>query len=104
MRNSATRAEYTSWRAPVAFWRSWRHNGAMATVQIKNVPEESHLVLRRRAAESHQSLQEFLRSWLIAETSKPTVDEVLTRIAGRSGGSAPFADSVVAVREDRDRR
>jgi hypothetical protein len=35
-----------------------RHNGSMPNVQIKNVPETAHAVLRERAARSRQSLQE----------------------------------------------
>jgi hypothetical protein len=58
-------------------WRYWRHNGAMPSVQIKDVPAETHAVLRRRAAAAHQSLQEYLRSRLIEEANHPTVDEVL---------------------------
>jgi plasmid stability protein len=37
----------------------------MVSIQIKGVPEETHAVLRRRAAMAHQSLQEYLRSRLI---------------------------------------
>jgi antitoxin FitA len=76
----------------------------MPSIQIKDVPEETHAVLRRRAAAAHQSLQEYLRSRLIEEASTPTVDEVLDRAGGRAGGSLPFAEAVRAVREDRDRR
>jgi plasmid stability protein len=36
----------------------------MTSVQIRDAPEETHRVLRRRAAEAHQSLQEYLRSRL----------------------------------------
>lgn len=50
---------------------------------------ETHAVLRRRAAASHQSLQEYLLRRLIEEASRPTVDEVLARL--------------VAVRVDRCR-
>lgn len=82
----------------------WRHNGAMPSVQIKDVPEEVHAVLRRRAALAHQSLQEYMRSWLIAETSKPTLDEVLERAGGRSGGSVPLDAAVRTLREERARR
>jgi hypothetical protein len=32
--------------------------GAMTSVQIKGVPEQTHAVLRQRAALAHQSLQE----------------------------------------------
>lgn len=76
----------------------------MTTVQIKDVPAETHAVLRRRAADAHQSLQEYLRSWLIAEASRPTVDEVFARVAKRSGGSVTLRVAAEAVREDRGRR
>lgn len=76
----------------------------MPSVQIKNVPEETHRVLRRRAAEAHQSLQEYLRSWLIDEASRPTAREVLERVEDHSGGAVSFSDAVKAVRADRDRR
>jgi antitoxin FitA len=76
----------------------------MTTVQIKNVPEENHAVLRRQATDAHQSPQEYLRAWLINETSRPTMDEVLARVSERRGGSVPFHESAAAVRDDRDRR
>jgi plasmid stability protein len=76
----------------------------MTSVQIKDVPEETHRVLRRRAAEAHQSLQEYLRSWLIEEAGRPTLDEVLARAGGHEGGAVSFRDAVKAVRADRDRR
>ena len=76
----------------------------MPSVQIKDVPAETHAVLRRRAAAAHQSLQEYLRSRLIDEASRPTLDEVLDRAGGRAGGSVSFAESAAAVGEDRARR
>ena len=45
-------------------------------VQIKDVPEDTHRVLRERAARAHQSLQEYLRSRLIADANRPTLEEV----------------------------
>jgi plasmid stability protein len=76
----------------------------MPSIQIKDVPDEVHAVLRRRAASAGQSLQEYLRTRLIAEASGPTVDEVLDRAGGRAGGSSPFREAVAVVREDRARR
>lgn len=76
----------------------------MASIQIKNVPAKTHAVLRARAAEAHQSLQEYLRAHLIAEAGRPSVDEVLDRASGRAGGSAPFDVVTNALREDRARR
>jgi plasmid stability protein len=76
----------------------------MPSVQIKNVPEQTHAILRQRAAAAHQSLQEYLRARLIEEASEPTLDEILDRAGGRSGGSVPLKTAVAAVRADRDRR
>ena len=76
----------------------------MLSVQIKDVPEGTHAVLRRRAAAAHQSLQEYLRSRLIAEAARPTLEEVLDRASGRSGGSVPLTDAVTILQEERARR
>jgi plasmid stability protein len=76
----------------------------MPSVQIKDVPDETHRVLRERAALAHQSLQEYLRSQLIEQASRPTVDEVLARAAARTGGSLSLEQAAAEVRADRDRR
>lgn len=76
----------------------------MPTIQIKHVPAETHEVLRRRAAEAHQSLQEYLLKRLIEDAAQPTLDEVLDRASGRSGGSVPISAAVEIIRADRDRR
>ncbi len=75
----------------------------MPNIQVKDVPEDTHAVLRQRASAAHQSLQEYLRSKLIAEAARPTVDEVLDRAGGRAGGSLPLRDAVNALRFDRAR-
>ncbi len=75
----------------------------MPNIQIKDVPEGTHAVLRERARAAHQSLQEYLRSKLIAEAAQPTLEEVLDRAGGRAGGSLPLADAVSALRFDRAR-
>jgi plasmid stability protein len=76
----------------------------MPSIQIKDVPAETHDVLRHRAAAAHMSLQEYLRSWLIAEAARPTLAEVLSRAAGRTGGTVSLEDAVETIRADRDRR
>jgi antitoxin FitA len=76
----------------------------MPSIQIKDVPDQTHAVLRQRAAAAHQSLQEYLRARLIEEAAQPTLEEILDRAAGRSGGSVPLNDAVAAVRDDRARR
>ena len=73
----------------------------MPNIQVKDVPELTHAVLRQRAAAAIQSLQEYLRSKLVAEAAQPTVDEVLDRAGGRAGGSLPLADAVSTLRFER---
>ena len=77
------------------------HNGSMPNIQITDVPEQTHAVLRQRAAAANQSLQEYLWSKLVAEAAQPTVDEVLDRAGGRAGGSLPLADAVSTLRFER---
>ncbi|MBK6886700.1 MAG: hypothetical protein IPH03_09800 [Tetrasphaera sp.] len=76
----------------------------MPNIQIKDVPDETHAVLRARAAAAGQSLQEYLRSRLIREASQPTLDEVLDRAGGRAGGTLALGDAVSALRFERARR
>lgn len=76
----------------------------MPSVQIKDVPDEIHAVLRQRAAAAHQSLQEYLLGRLIDEASEPTLEELLDRAGGRSGGKVPIKAAVAALRDERARR
>jgi len=76
----------------------------MPSVQIKNVPEDTHAVLRQRAAAAHQSLQEYLLARLIDEASRPSLDEILDRAGGRAGGSVPLKTAARVLRDERARR
>jgi plasmid stability protein len=74
------------------------------SIQVKDVPEDVHATLRRRAAAAGQSLQEYLLAQLIEEAHRPTLDELLDRAGGRAGGRAGFKAAVDAVRAERDSR
>lgn len=76
----------------------------MPSIQVKDVPEDVHATLRRRAAVAGQSLQEYLLARLVADAHMPTLDELLERAGGRAGGRAGFKAAVTAVRADRDAR
>ena len=76
----------------------------MPSIQVKDVPDEVHAVLRRRAAAAGQSLQEYLLTRLRDEANTPTVEEVLERIEHRSGGRVGLRAAARAVRADRDAR
>ena len=74
----------------------------MSNIQIKDVPEDVHRVLRARAAAAGQSLQEYLLRKLVAEARRPTVSDILERAGQRSGGSMPPHVAADFTRIDRD--
>jgi hypothetical protein len=76
----------------------------MPSVQIKNVPEDVHRELRRRAGVAGQSLQEYLLMRLTEVARAESLEDVLARAGGRAGGSVPFSFAKQAVRSDRERR
>lgn len=78
----------------------------MPSVQIKNVPDDVHRVLRHRAVEAGQSLQEYLLAQLTDSARKPTLGEIFKRIESRpdSGARVSFEDAETAIRADRDSR
>lgn len=75
----------------------------MPSVQIKDVPDATHAILRERATAARQSLQEYLLTLLIEEASRPTLDEVLARAGARAGGSVTMKAAVSALRTERAR-
>lgn len=77
---------------------------AVPSIQVKDVPDDVHTTLRRRAAAAGQSLQEYLLALLVEEARSPTLDELLDRAGGRAGGRAGFEAAAQAVRADRDVR
>ncbi len=76
----------------------------MKTLQVRNVPEETHSVLRRRAAEAGMSLQEYLLAVLKEVADRPTVAEVLARAGGRTGGEVRLGVAAAHLRAERSRR
>jgi plasmid stability protein len=76
----------------------------MKNVQVRNVPERVHKVLRRRAAEAGQSLQEYLSQLLEREAGRPTVQEVLERARRHATGRWGAGEAARIIREEREKR
>ena len=74
---------------------------AMKNIQIRNVPNRTHAILRRRAEAAGMSLQEYLLSMVNEAAAKPTVEEVLGRTLGRTG-TFRLRDAVADLRSDRN--
>ena len=71
-------------------WRFKRYYGAMATIQIKNVSDEAHAVLRQRAAAAGQSLQEYMLAWIERSASLPQSMRCSTGSATAAGAACPL--------------
>jgi antitoxin FitA len=80
----------------------------MATIQVRDVPDDVHRTYRARAAAAGMSLQEYLRQELIEGARLLSPAEIVAEVdldlqeSGPSGYSQASATAV--IREDRDRR
>jgi antitoxin FitA len=76
----------------------------MPNVQIREVPEDVHEALVRKAELAGQSLQQYLSAQLVVIASTPTVDEVIDLIERRQKGSVSRASTIASLRDERARR
>ncbi|HEV2068487.1 MAG TPA: hypothetical protein VGR26_01690 [Acidimicrobiales bacterium] len=76
----------------------------MPNVQIRDVPDDVHAALVRRAERAGQSLQQYLAARLAEIASAPTLEEVLDRIEVRPKGRLSRGDVIDALTVDRARR
>lgn len=70
-------------------------------VQVRNVPDALHPKLKARAAVAGQSLSDDLLTELERVASRPTRDEMLTRLHSRTRVRLKTAAAVV-IREERE--
>ena len=76
----------------------------MPNVQVRDVPDEVHEALVRRAAQAGQSLQQFLAAQLAAIAATPTIDDMLERIERRPKGRLSARSAIDAIDTERARR
>ncbi len=70
-------------------------------LQIRDVPEETHRVLKARAAMAGVSLSEYVRAELARLAARPTPEELAAKLEAR-GALAPAISAAAIVREIRD--
>lgn len=76
----------------------------MPNVLVRDIPEEVHAELQRRAEKRGQSLQQYLAAELRRLAEKPPLEEVLNRISRRRGGRVGLKQAAEDVAEERARR
>jgi antitoxin FitA len=85
--------------------RTERYNSAVATIQIRNVPEAVHHVYQARAAAAGMSLQEYVLAELIRNAALRTPAELVAEVEARmrieNADGFVHTSSAAVVRADR---
>ncbi len=76
----------------------------MPSVQIREVPDDVHAALVRRAELAGQSLQQYLTAQLAALVATPTIEEMIARIEARPKGRLSRNNAIAALQDERARR
>jgi plasmid stability protein len=76
----------------------------MPNLLVRDVPDDVHAALQRRAERRGQSLQQFLTSELRRLAERPSVEEVLDRIERRTGGQVGLRQAAEDLDEERSQR
>ena len=73
----------------------------LKTIQLRNVPDDLHRVLKSRAALAGKSLSDYLIAELQRHAEYPTVEELCRRLRARTG-FRPTVPPAQLIREERD--
>ncbi len=77
----------------------------MVAITIRDIPDDVRDELAARAARSGQSLQEYLRSLLVATADKPSARDVVARARARVNTTGVRLDAAaILAAKDTDRR
>ena len=72
-------------------------------IQLRNVPDDLHKVLKSRAALAGKSLSDYLIAEIQRQTEYPTVEELRQRLQARTQ-VRPTVPPAQMIREERDSR
>jgi hypothetical protein len=76
----------------------------MPSVLVRDLSEEVHAALQRRAEQRGQSLQQYLAGELTRLAERPSIADVLDGIERRRGGRVGFAQAARDLSQERARR
>ncbi|MDP9397503.1 MAG: antitoxin [Actinomycetota bacterium] len=76
----------------------------MATIQVRDIPEDVYETVRRRARAAGQSLQAYMRDQVVRMAGEPTDEELFAEIEQSVKGSGRRIDVAQLLRDiDADR-
>lgn len=76
----------------------------MTNILIRNVPDDVHAALQRKAAHGHQSLQQYLVGELRELAARRSISEVLDEVEEQHGGRVGLGTAVADLDEERSGR
>jgi len=76
----------------------------MPNVLVRDLADDVHAELQRRAEQRGQSLQQYLAAELRRLAEKPALEEVLDRISRRRGGKVGLGQAAADLAELRSNR
>jgi antitoxin FitA len=76
----------------------------MPNVLVRDIPDDVHAALQRRAERRGQSLQQYLAGELRRLAERPGVDEVLDRVERHRGGRVGLQQAADDLAAERERR
>jgi plasmid stability protein len=82
-----------------------RYPDVVATIQIRDIPEDAYETIRLRARAAGQSIQAYMRDQVIALAAQPTKNDVMAAIRAvlaREGRPTTTADIVADVEAGRN--
>ena len=82
-----------------------RYPDVVATIQIRDIPEDTYETIRLRARAAGQSIQAYMRDQVIALAAQPTKNDVMAAIRAvlaREGRPTTTADIVADVEASRN--
>lgn len=77
-----------------------RYSGAMATIQIREIPEDAYEVLRKRARAEGRSIQSYMRELVVAFTTQPTAAESMATLEAALANSKTPGASRESIQAD----
>lgn len=76
----------------------------MPNVLVRDVPDEVHSALQRKAVQRHQSLQQYLSAELRHLAARRSINDVLNDVEDQHGGRVGFATAAADLTEERSAR
>ncbi len=77
------------------------HHVSMTNVLVRDIPDEVHAALQRRAEQRGQSLQQYLAGELARLAERPSVDELFARVSRRRGGKVGLEQAARDLADER---